>query len=375
MSSPLAQIGRKELEFLDKKIRKGLLKTPITEVALQSMGKAKLYARLGALIGAPREAALALIEMALAEPPAHVAKASASLVWTGPTVNGSKARTTTSLIIELLGKARESVLIAGYEFNHGSILFEPLHRVMQEHGVDARIFVDVRPASSKANLSSHLALFASSFLKTNWPFGEPAPQIYHYGAGVAFGSHRSLHAKCIVVDRRYALVGSANFTKRGTTRNVEVGIHTDDPVFAVSLVEQFERLVDRGEFAPLPASLAPAQIPPEEAEAEEGIAGDVAVDHAQLARELFVSPEACPLFMSLLDEGVSPPNVGDDIENEGGDVLGSAEFSWLEQRVAVLLPEQQGCRKRLEVGGWTCFSLAMNAEELEMLRDLVEREG
>jgi phosphatidylserine/phosphatidylglycerophosphate/cardiolipin synthase-like enzyme len=56
----------------------------------------------------------------------------------------------------------------------------------------------------------------------------------------------SLHAKCLVVDRRRALVGSANFTDRGQSRNVEVGAIVEDAAFAGELARQWLGLVDGG---------------------------------------------------------------------------------------------------------------------------------
>ena len=55
----------------------------------------------------------------------------------------------------------------------------------------------------------------------------------------AEGIFASLHAKCVVVDGRHALVTSANSTDRGQTRNLEVGILVEDPSFATTLEAQF----------------------------------------------------------------------------------------------------------------------------------------
>jgi len=49
----------------------------------------------------------------------------------------------------------------------------------------------------------------------------------------------SLHAKCVVVDERWSLVGSANFTQRAQTRNLEVGALIDSAAFARDLIGQF----------------------------------------------------------------------------------------------------------------------------------------
>ena len=56
-------------------------------------------------------------------------------------------------------------------------------------------------------------------------------------------SRAVLHAKCVVVDQRYALVTSANFTPNAQLRNIELGVLLDAPTLAGQIVGQFEGLV------------------------------------------------------------------------------------------------------------------------------------
>jgi len=63
----------------------------------------------------------------------------------------------------------------------------------------------------------------------------------------------SLHAKCLVVDRKMCFVSSANFTERGQARNIEVGVLIDDTNPARSLHDQFESLVTHGLLRPIPS--------------------------------------------------------------------------------------------------------------------------
>ena len=58
----------------------------------------------------------------------------------------------------------------------------------------------------------------------------------------------SLHAKCIVVDERRSLITSANFTDRGQTRNMEVGVLLDDADFARGLAAQWFSALAAGVF-------------------------------------------------------------------------------------------------------------------------------
>lgn len=377
-SHPLAQLSRGELEFLRRAIQRRQLPTPITEIALQSVGKGKLYARLGPLAPAPRETALALIDLALAAAgdPAEPGPG-ASLVWTGPEVRGSRARPTTPVLLELFAGARQRVIVAGYEIDHGAVLFEPLHRAMVERGVAVEIYLDIRPVPGpRASLDAHLALRAHRFLARNWPFGPPLPALHYFPAGVAHGSQRSLHAKCVVVDGAHVLVGSANFTRRAHTRNVEVGVCLRDPALAAALAGQLEALVAQGDLARLPAAALARELPPDATEDEEdgGEADAGAPSFEQLADQLYVSDEARPLFLGLLAAGVAPPRVGEDVEGERGEVIASPELSWPGPRVAVLLPEQESSRKKLEAAGWTCFAISLDPGELDTLRELAGTE-
>ena len=52
-----------------------------------------------------------------------------------------------------------------------------------------------------------------------------------------------LHAKCVVINNRRALITSANFTEAAHARNIEAGPYIKDKMIAKSLTAQFESLV------------------------------------------------------------------------------------------------------------------------------------
>jgi phosphatidylserine/phosphatidylglycerophosphate/cardiolipin synthase-like enzyme len=58
-----------------------------------------------------------------------------------------------------------------------------------------------------------------------------------------------MHAKCIVVDERWSLVGSANFTRRTQDRNYEFGLLVEDPHLGHGLCVQWRSLITSGQLS------------------------------------------------------------------------------------------------------------------------------
>src|SRR5262249_58691906 len=89
--------------------------------------------------------------------------------------------------------------------------------------------------------------FAHRFAVQEWP-GSRLPELYYDPRSLDAEAVKrsSLHAKCIVVDRRVALVTSANFTEAAQQRNIEVGALIRCERFAARLARPFETLADAG---------------------------------------------------------------------------------------------------------------------------------
>ena len=86
--------------------------------------------------------------------------------------------------------------------------------------------------------------FLHHFRTEEWP-GERLPDLYYDPRSLepVAGKRSCLHAKCVVVDRRLALVTSANFTEAAQTRNIEVGALIRCDRFAAKVAEHFDTLV------------------------------------------------------------------------------------------------------------------------------------
>jgi phosphatidylserine/phosphatidylglycerophosphate/cardiolipin synthase-like enzyme len=86
------------------------------------------------------------------------------------------------------------------------------------------------------------------FLHDSWPSGGTIPAIYFVPCPrtVAPGSKINLHAKCVIVDGRHVLIGSANFTHNAHVRSIELGVLIEDVSLATELTRQRQGLIDSG---------------------------------------------------------------------------------------------------------------------------------
>jgi phosphatidylserine/phosphatidylglycerophosphate/cardiolipin synthase-like enzyme len=243
----LKEVSTSAIERLRNAIVTGQLKTPIDRAALLGSGiRHQLDAIEGTLAGHRSAACLAILDVVLAE--REVRRPTPQLVWTGPEEPGGAARDTAVVLRELFEGARESVILAGYSFDHAAAVLAPLHAVMRDHGVKASFFVNM-PQADRSDVpdGEHLKEHLGRFVQSNWPFGAPFPALYYDKRALVPGPpFCSLHAKCVVVDGARAFVSSANFTQRGQDRNIEVGVLIEDPSFASYLAGQWLGLIDAG---------------------------------------------------------------------------------------------------------------------------------
>lgn len=234
-------LSTSELESLRRRIARGEVECPLSP-DLPSLSDT--HARAPLLFGHERDATCALIDCVLAE--RQTPHPRVELVWTGPDAKASLSRDTSVVVREMFAAAQHSVLVAGYAFDHGVDILEPLHAAMRDRRVEAELFIDVPRMESSETVETHVMRFIDGFIRRNWPFGRPEPRIFYDPRTVAGDEYASIHAKCVVIDERSALVGSANFTDRGHSRNIEVGVRVDDEAFAKALARQWRQAALQG---------------------------------------------------------------------------------------------------------------------------------
>jgi len=240
----LTGMSTAELRGLRDRVAAGGIGVPLTSAGLQAAGLGGKAWAADCLTGLDRTGAVAALDLLIAER-THGPRPSLDLVWTGPEAAASTARDTWVVMREMFAQARSRVLIAGFAFDSGAKLFGPLHENMAKHQVRLQMFLNIPRAGHGADPAKHARAFVQQLLCDNWPWQDKLPELYYDPRTVEPNSVESLHAKCVVVDERLTLIGSANFTDRGQTRNIEVGVLIEDASFGRQVALQWQGLVNQ----------------------------------------------------------------------------------------------------------------------------------
>ena len=257
MSSPLNLVGvsRASLGHVRTWVAQGKLSTPLGALELQERGVEQETAQLlaGVLGELSRGPLLAVLDTLIIERD-RAERERPRLLWTGPETPTSAALDTRVKLLELLREAQRSVLWAGYRFDDRSLL-EPLHEAMCTRKVEATLVLEVTSnASDGLSRAQNIARALARFREV-WAWTDVVPTLYidprstgrvrdpEHPRG---GYYVQMHAKTVVVDERWCIVGSANFTDAGTTRNIEAGVLLQSPGFAKTLIGQWRGLIAHG---------------------------------------------------------------------------------------------------------------------------------
>jgi cardiolipin synthase A/B len=148
------------------------------------------------------------------------------VVWSNPMSGVSNVKL---LYLLSIAGARQSVDIQSPYFVLDSSTLDAL-TVARTRGVHVRILTDGDKTDTKsvkaASRSAYDDLLAAGY------------EIHEYQPTM-------MHVKAVVIDRRWSLVGSANFDNRSFELNDEITVAVDDPALADALTSAFERDLKR----------------------------------------------------------------------------------------------------------------------------------
>ena len=178
------------------------------------------------------------------------------LVVSGPDVPDVPTADTYAVVQSLFQEAQEEIVLAGYAFYNGKLLFE---RLAEQQRLRPRLrvifHVDVpRRAGDTTTPDDIILRYAEEFRTRHWPW-QPFPEVYFDPRALDPDSRAraSLHAKIVVVDRDKLFLTSANFTEAAQQRNIEMGLLSHAPYLAEQVASYFEGLRESGRLQRLPA--------------------------------------------------------------------------------------------------------------------------
>jgi hypothetical protein len=173
------------------------------------------------------------------------------LVFSGPDVPGFPTSDTAAAMHALISEAKSEVLMVGYAVYNGQRIFAPLvERMRAAPGLKVIFCLDIPRKPQDTSLTSEIIhRFLHEFRTRHWPWPEQ-PELWYdpRSLGEKSTEHSALHAKCVIVDRRAALVTSANFTEAAQKRNIEVGVLIRHAPLAERLAGYFEGLRGTGQL-------------------------------------------------------------------------------------------------------------------------------
>lgn len=259
MSDALRRLGRTALIGLSEALDAGRVAPPYSRATLAALVPEQdtipVLAALTSLHAdgmAPRHIARALAWLAEERAAQQAIEDRVQLVWSPPELDRVDARDTGVVVQELFRRATRSVLIASYALDEGSkavaIFGELAARMDAEPTLDVRIFANIHRRHRDDTPSVQLVRqFARRLREQLWP-GARLPHVWYDPRSLDLDSQQRavLHAKCVVVDRRWSLLTSANFTEAAQARNIEAGMLIDDRRVAERIHRQLDTLAETG---------------------------------------------------------------------------------------------------------------------------------
>jgi phosphatidylserine/phosphatidylglycerophosphate/cardiolipin synthase-like enzyme len=157
-----------------------------------------------------------------------------------------QARDTSVVVEQLFEEAKATVLLVGFALVDGNLIFRRLaERLDVTTELEATLCLDIsRRGSDTTKDTDLIARYAHEFMNRHWS-GTRLPCIYFDPRGLTMEPQERavLHAKCIVVDGKTALVTSANPTPAAYTKNIEVGVVLRGGMIPGQIASHFASLI------------------------------------------------------------------------------------------------------------------------------------
>lgn len=156
-------------------------------------------------------------------------------VWTMP-AGAQVAGLSTSAMFHEIGKAKESIVASTFNIQLTSAMVRAL-RAAAVRGVAVTLMATPGGQHGPANGMMHLGIQLSHEI--------PGCKLLTL-ADAADGSYQVLHSKFVVVDSKWAFVGSANFSDAASSKNVELGLQVQSAILARKILRDVHAFETQG---------------------------------------------------------------------------------------------------------------------------------
>lgn len=161
-------------------------------------------------------------------------------VWTMP-ASAQVAGLSTSAIFHEIGKARESIVASTFNLQLKSGMLQAL-RAAARRGVAVTLMATPGGIYGPAEGMTKLSIKLSHEI--------PDCRLLTL-AEAPDGSYQVLHSKFVVVDARWAFVGSANFSDAAIEKNVELGLQAHSQTLARKILRDIQAFEMQGVLVPV----------------------------------------------------------------------------------------------------------------------------
>jgi phosphatidylserine/phosphatidylglycerophosphate/cardiolipin synthase-like enzyme len=262
LPASLFELPTSSLESLETSLRGGALRNGVNPIAArQIIGEQRediidwLRLRQEAGIEAERTAEL-VGTVLVARERLPWPERLVDLIVSGPELDGLPSRETLPTILSLVEQATSEIFVIDYTIHGAQSFFERIADAMARVP-DMRVTfcLDVQRGRNDTSMDSEiLRRFRRKFFEDSWRANRE-PEIYYDPRSLKTNptERASMHAKCVVVDRKTAFITSANLTDAAQRKNIELGVLVEHPPLAQRTVEYFEGLIQKGMLKPIPA--------------------------------------------------------------------------------------------------------------------------
>jgi phosphatidylserine/phosphatidylglycerophosphate/cardiolipin synthase-like enzyme len=166
------------------------------------------------------------------------------VAWTGPGTEAVPLRRVDQVLYELVEFAESEVVLVTYAAYRAERALDALHAAT-ERGVRVMMVIELAQESGGKITFDGQDSICGRVPRANvfyWPLERRARSIA--------GAYGAMHVKCLIADRKTALVSSANLTDHALEMNMELGVLVRG-VLPGRLAAHFDQLVLRGELVAL----------------------------------------------------------------------------------------------------------------------------